>query len=340
MINVKDVRKEFKKTVKDPGLKGSIKSLFHKKTEVVKAVDGLSYHVDEGEILGFIGPNGAGKSTAIKMLTGILTPTSGEIEINGQIPYKNRKRYVKEIGVVFGQRTQLWWDLPLTETYTVLKEIYMIDDKKFKDRMEFLNEVLELESFIKSPVRTLSLGQRMRADIAASMLHSPKVLFLDEPTIGLDVVVKDNIRKAITQINKNEKTTIILTTHDLSDIETLCERIVMIDKGKMVYNGSLHKMKDTYGKMRELNLVLNDAKDMDKLDVVNKFHFEEDDFSIASQKNEVKLKFNSGKVSVAEMLDYVLNTVGVKDISVKDADIEEIIRRIYKSEVKLDENVE
>lgn len=340
MINVKDVRKEFKKTVKDPGLKGSIKSLFHKKTEVVKAVDGLSYHVDEGEILGFIGPNGAGKSTAIKMLTGILTPTSGEIEINGQIPYKNRKRYVKEIGVVFGQRTQLWWDLPLTETYTVLKEIYMIDDKKFKDRMEFLNEVLELESFIKSPVRTLSLGQRMRADIAASMLHSPKVLFLDEPTIGLDVVVKDNIRKAITQINKNDKTTIILTTHDLSDIETLCERIVMIDKGKMVYNGSLHKMKDTYGKMRELNLVLNDAKDMDKLDVVNKFHFEEDDFSIASQKNEVKLKFNSGKVSVAEMLDYVLNTVGVKDISVKDADIEEIIRRIYKSEVKLDENVE
>ena len=274
------------------------------------------------------------------MLTGILTPTSGEIEINGQIPYKNRKRYVKEIGVVFGQRTQLWWDLPLTETYTVLKEIYMIDDKKFKDRMEFLNEVLELESFIKSPVRTLSLGQRMRADIAASMLHSPKVLFLDEPTIGLDVVVKDNIRKAITQINKNDKTTIILTTHDLSDIETLCERIVMIDKGKMVYNGSLHKMKDTYGKMRELNLVLNDAKDMDKLDVVNKFHFEEDDFSIASQKNEVKLKFNSGKVSVAEMLDYVLNTVGVKDISVKDADIEEIIRRIYKSEVKLDENVE
>lgn len=340
MINVKDVRKEFKKTVKDPGLKGSIKSLFHKKTEVVKAVDGLSFHVDEGEILGFIGPNGAGKSTAIKMLTGILTPTSGEIEINGQIPYKNRKRYVKEIGVVFGQRTQLWWDLPLTETYTVLKEIYMIDDKKFKDRMEFLNEVLELESFIKSPVRTLSLGQRMRADIAASMLHSPKVLFLDEPTIGLDVVVKDNIRKAITQINKNDKTTIILTTHDLSDIETLCERIVMIDKGKMVYNGSLHKMKDTYGKMRELNLVLNDAKDMDKLDVVNKFHFEEDDYSIASQKNEVKLKFNSGKVSVAEMLDYVLNTVGVKDISVKDADIEEIIRRIYKSEVKLDENVE
>lgn len=338
MIEVKEVKKEFKKTIKDPGLKGSVKSLFHKKTEIVKAVDGLSFHVDEGEILGFIGPNGAGKSTAIKMLTGILTPTSGEIEINGQIPYKNRKRYVKEIGVVFGQRTQLWWDLPLTETYTVLKEIYMIDDKKFKDRMEFLNDVLELEKFIKSPVRTLSLGQRMRADIAASMLHSPKVLFLDEPTIGLDVVVKDNIRKAISQINKNDKTTIILTTHDLSDIETLCERIIMIDKGKMVYDGSLHKMKDTYGKMRELNVVLNDAKDINKFNIADKFNFTDDDYSMASQGSELKLKFNSEKVSIASMLDYVLNTVNVNDISVKDADIEEIIRRIYKSEVKLNEN--
>lgn len=338
MIEVKEVKKEFKKTIKDPGLKGSVKSLFHKNTEIVKAVDGLSFHVDEGEILGFIGPNGAGKSTAIKMLTGILTPTSGEIEINGQIPYKNRKRYVKEIGVVFGQRTQLWWDLPLTETYTVLKEIYMIDDKKFKDRMEFLNDVLELEKFIKSPVRTLSLGQRMRADIAASMLHSPKVLFLDEPTIGLDVVVKDNIRKAISQINKNDKTTIILTTHDLSDIETLCERIIMIDKGKMVYDGSLHKMKDTYGKMRELNVVLNDAKDIGNFNIADKFNFTDDDYSMVSQGSELKLKFNSEKVSIASMLDYVLNTVNVNDISVKDADIEEIIRRIYKSEVKLDEN--
>lgn len=339
VINVNEVTKEFRKTIKEPGLKGSVKSLFHKKSEIVTAVDGLSFHVDEGEILGFIGPNGAGKSTAIKMLTGILTPTSGQIEINGQIPYKNRKKYVKEIGVVFGQRTQLWWDLPLTETYSVLKEIYMINDKKFKDRMEFLNSVLELDSFIKSPVRTLSLGQRMRADIAASMLHSPKVLFLDEPTIGLDVVVKDNIRKAITQINREDKTTIILTTHDLSDIETLCERILMIDHGKMVYNGSLHKMKDTYGKMREVNLVLKDKKDIDNLNLVDKYQFVEDDYSISSQGNEVSLKFNSGKVSVAEMLDYILKNVTVKDISVKDADIEEIIRRIYKSEVNLDENV-
>jgi ABC-2 type transport system ATP-binding protein len=196
MIQVEHLEKYFKKTIKQPGFMGSVKSLFHSQKEIVKAVDDISFHVDKGEILGFIGPNGAGKSTVIKMLTGILTPTGGSCIINGQNPQKNRKKYVKEIGVVFGQRTQLWWDLPLTETYTVLKEIYEIDEAQFKKQMAFLNEVLELEPFITSPVRTLSLGQRMRADIAASLLHNPKVLFLDEPTIGLDVVVKDNIRKA------------------------------------------------------------------------------------------------------------------------------------------------
>ena len=204
MINVENLRKEFKKTVKEPGLRGSVKSLFHPKKETVVAVNDISFNVPKGEILGFIGPNGAGKSTVIKMLTGILTPTSGKCTINGKNPRENRKSYVKEIGVVFGQRTQLWWDLPLRETYTVLKEMYEVPDDRFKKRMAFLNEVLNLEDFISSPVRTLSLGQRMRADIAASLLHSPKVLFLDEPTIGLDVVVKDNIRRAIEDINTEQ----------------------------------------------------------------------------------------------------------------------------------------
>ena len=210
MIHIENLKKEFKKTIKEPGLKGSIKSLFNPRVEIVTAVNDISFHVPKGEILGFIGPNGAGKSTVIKMLTGILTPTSGKCEINGQVPYENRKKYVKEIGVVFGQRTQLWWDLALRETYAVLKEIYQVPDKEYKERMAFLNEVLDLDSFITSPVRTLSLGQRMRADIAASMLHNTKVLFLDEPTIGLDVVVKDNIRKAIQKINAEEGTTVIL----------------------------------------------------------------------------------------------------------------------------------
>ncbi|MGN0459549.1 MAG: ATP-binding cassette domain-containing protein [Ruminococcus sp.] len=333
MIYVDNLRKEFKKTVKEPGIKGSVKSLFNPKKEIVKAVDGISFHVPKGEILGFIGPNGAGKSTVIKMLTGILTPTSGKCEINGQIPYENRKKYVKEIGVVFGQRTQLWWDLALRETYAVLKEIYEVPDKEYRERMEFLNEVLDLESFITSPVRTLSLGQRMRADIAASMLHNPKVLFLDEPTIGLDVVVKDNIRKAIQKINAEQGTTVILTTHDLSDIELLCDRIVMIDKGKLVYDGQINNLKHKFGQMRELAFEMKDEGDISHLDYSSAFKLDDDDLSIKRQGVQVAVRFNSQKASVQDILKYTLGKIDVRDINVKDADIEEIIRRIYKDGV-------
>lgn len=320
--------------VKQPGIMGSVKSLFNPKSEIITAVDNVSFTVPEGEILGFIGPNGAGKSTVIKMLTGILTPTSGTCTINGKIPQKDRKNYVREIGVVFGQRTQLWWDLPLVETYNVLKEIYEVSDSKFKQRMDFLNEVLDLQTFIKSPVRTLSLGQRMRADIAASLLHSPKVLFLDEPTIGLDVVVKDNIRKAIAKINKEEKTTVILTTHDLSDIELLCKRIVMIDKGKNVFDGNLHELKSKYGQMRELCFETDNVSHIEsKLNYIQHFNVAEDDVTVTNDGVNVSVKFNSDKIAVADILSYTLQCVNIKDINVKDADIEEIIRRLYKEGV-------
>lgn len=332
MIHVQDLKKEFKKTIKESGLKGSMKSLVHREYEVVKAVDNITFHVSKGEILGFIGPNGAGKSTVIKMLTGILTPTSGNVMINQQIPYKNRKRYVKEIGVVFGQRTQLWWDLPLTETFHVLKEIYEIEESAYQKRLSFLNEVLELDAFIKSPVRTLSLGQRMRADIAASMLHNPKVLFLDEPTIGLDVVVKDNIRKAIKEINKAEQTTIILTTHDLSDIETLCERIVMIDKGKVLYDGALQMMKESFGQIREVDLTLFSESDRKQFQFHDVFKLTKEQCVIDGVKENIRIKFDTSKVSVQQMLDYILKTAQIKDIAVKDVDIEEVIMHIYKSE--------
>lgn len=333
MIYVENLRKEFKKTIKDPGIKGSIKSFFKPKKEIVTAVKDISFNVNEGEILGFIGPNGAGKSTVIKMLTGILTPTSGACTINGKNPQKDRKRYVKEIGVVFGQRTQLWWDLPLSETYTVLKEIYEVEDSRFKKRMDFLNEVLELESFIKSPVRTLSLGQRMRADIAASLLHSPKVLFLDEPTIGLDVVVKDNIRKAIAKINAEENTTVVLTTHDLEDIELLSKRIVMIDKGSKVFDGKINDLKKKYGQMRELAFVSPDENALKTLGYGEKFGLGEDDLSQENDGTSFKIRFNSSIVPVSDMLSYTLSKINVKDINVKDADIEEIIRRLYKEGV-------
>lgn len=334
MIYVENLRKEFKKTIKEPGLKGSLKSFVKPKKEIVAAVKDISFNVNEGEILGFIGPNGAGKSTVIKMLTGILTPTSGKCTINGKDPQKDRKTYVKEIGVVFGQRTQLWWDLPLTETYTVLKEIYEVDDIRFKKRMSFLNEVLELDSFINSPVRTLSLGQRMRADIAASLLHSPKVLFLDEPTIGLDVVVKDNIRKAIAKINEEEHTTVVLTTHDLEDIELLSKRIVMIDKGSKVFDGKITDLKEKYGQMRELAFVSPDENALNALGYAEKFGLSDDDLIQEQDGTSCKIRFNSAIVPVSDMLSYTLSKINVKDINVKDADIEEIIRRLYKEGVE------
>ena len=336
MIYVNNLKKDFKKAIKEPGLKGSVKALFSPKYEIVKAVDDITFHVPKGEILGFIGPNGAGKSTVIKMLTGILTPTSGTCEINGFIPQKNRQKYVKEIGVVFGQRTQLWWDLALRETYSVLKEIYEVPDKEFNSRMAFLNEVLELDDFIGSPVRTLSLGQRMRADIAASLLHNPKVLFLDEPTIGLDVVVKDNIRNAIQKINAEEGTTVILTTHDLADIELLCNRIVMIDKGKKVFDGQISALKQEFGQMRELNFELERASDISKLDYGKDLSLVGDDIEVNSDGAKATVKFNSDKVTVEQMLSYTLSKVHVKDINLKDADIEEIIRRLYRQEVSIE----
>ena len=333
MIRVENVSKEFKKVVKEAGIKGSVKSLFNRKYETVKAVNDVSFHVPKGEILGFIGANGAGKSTTIKILTGILTPTEGTVEINGQIPYKNRKNYVKEIGVVFGQRTQLWWDLPLVETFSVLQQIYRVEDNAFKERMNFLNEVLELQEFIKSPVRTLSLGQRMRADLAASMIHNPKVLFLDEPTIGLDVAVKNNIRKAITQINEQEKTTIILTTHDLNDIESLCKRIIMIDKGSLVYDGELSEMKARYGNYREVNMSMINNSDLDKMNFTEYFKADNDDIKINRDKEKVTIIFDSGKISISDMLEYILHNAQLKDISVNDVNIEEIVCRMYGKEV-------
>lgn len=333
MIYVENLRKEFKKTIKEPGVLGSFKSLFHPKTEKIVAVNDISFNVPEGEILGFIGPNGAGKSTVIKMLTGILTPTSGKCTINGRNPNENRKSYVKEIGVVFGQRTQLWWDLPLRETYAVLKEIYEVPDDKYHKRMAFLNEILDLEKFITSPVRTLSLGQRMRADIAASLLHSPKVLFLDEPTIGLDVVVKDNIRNAVDYINKQEKTTVILTTHDLTDIELLAKRIVMIDKGSNVFDGTISELKSKYGQIRELHFDTDTENVKDILSYKEHFDFNDEDITVETEGSSVKVRFNSEAVPVSDMLSYTLGKINIKDISVKDADIEEIIRRLYKQGV-------
>ena len=264
MIRVECLSKTFKKEIKKNGLKGSISSFFNPKIEEVYAVNNISFHVDKGEILGFIGPNGAGKSTTIKMMTGILNPSSGICEINNFVPYTQREEYVKDIGVVFGQRTQLWWDLPLNDTFKVLKEIYEVNTSTYHKNIEFLNEILDISEFINQPVRTLSLGQRMRADIAAALLHNPKVLFLDEPTIGLDVIVKDKIRQAIKKINSEQNTTIVLTTHDMLDIESLADKIIMIDKGKLAFQGSIEKLRSMYGEGKIITFKLTDVSDFSK----------------------------------------------------------------------------
>lgn len=330
MIVVEHLDKTFKKTVKQPGLKAGFKSLFKPQIETFEAVKDLNFEIPKGEIFGFIGANGAGKSTTIKMLTGILTPTSGTCLINGKNPQKNRTAYVKDIGVVFGQRTQLWWDLALQETYSVLKEIYDISDTEFHKRMAFLNEVLDLNAFIKDPVRTLSLGQRMRADIAASLLHNPKVLFLDEPTIGLDVAVKDNIRKAIKQINQEEQTTILLTTHDLNDIELICDRIFMIDRGQEIFDGSVSQLKQRFGKMHEVRFEMTQQLEVERLD----YHQHFSDLEVIKDGLQVTIQFDATKVAIPDLVKFTLSRANVKDIAVKDADIEEIIRRFFRKEIE------
>ncbi|HEP1543807.1 antibiotic transport system ATP-binding protein [Streptococcus pyogenes] len=328
MIEVSHLQKNFSKTIKEPGLKGALKSFVHPQREIFEAVKDLSFEVPKGQILGFIGANGAGKSTTIKMLTGILKPTSGYCRINGKIPQDNRQDYVRDIGAVFGQRTQLWWDLALQETYVVLKEIYDVPEKVFRKRMDFLNEVLDLNEFIKDPVRTLSLGQRMRADIAASLLHNPKVLFLDEPTIGLDVSVKDNIRRAITQINQEEKTTILLTTHDLSDIEQLCDRIIMIDKGQEIFDGTVTQLKQSFGKMKSLSFELKPGQEQ----VVSQF-MGLPDITVERHELSLDIQYDSSRYQTADIIQKTMADFAVRDLKMTDVDIEDIVRRFYRKEL-------
>ncbi|VHB72877.1 ABC transporter ATP-binding protein [Streptococcus pyogenes] len=328
MIEVSHLQKNFSKTIKEPGLKGALKSFVHPQREIFEAVKDLSFEVPKGQILGFIGANGAGKSTTIKMLTGILKPTSGYCRINGKIPQDNRQDYVRDIGAVFGQRTQLWWDLALQETYVVLKEIYDVPEKAFRKRMDFLNEVLDLNEFIKDPVRTLSLGQRMRADIAASLLHNPKVLFLDEPTIGLDVSVKDNIRRAITQINQEEETTILLTTHDLSDIEQLCDRIIMIDKGQEIFDGTVTQLKQSFGKMKSLSFELRPGQEQ----MVSQF-MGLPDITVERHELSLDIQYDSSRYQTADIIQKTMADFAVRDLKMTDVDIEDIVRRFYRKEL-------
>lgn len=333
MIKVCNLTKEFKTNKKYPGFKGAIKSLFSTEYTVTIAVDNMNFEIEEGEVVGYIGSNGAGKSTTIKMMTGILTPTSGKVEVNGIIPYENRTENAMNIGVVFGQRTQLWWDLPLSETFSLLRDIYSVSPEDFKERMKFFNEVLEIDEFMLRPVRTLSLGQRMRADLAASLIHNPKILYLDEPTIGLDVVVKEKVRNAIKQINKKYNTTVILTTHDLEDIEELCDRIIIIDKGVKIYDGSLSEIKDKYGYMTNVSILIKKNELEDKININSYFNLDNNDLNLSDEDGKINITFNKNKISQMEIIQYFMENYILQDFSVKETSIDDIIKKIYRKEV-------
>jgi len=265
------------------------------------------------------------------MMTGIIVPTRGICRVNGIIPYENRQQNAQHIGVVFGQRTQLWWDLPLSETFTVLKEIYSVSDEDFKERMIFLNDVLGFDEFIHSTVRTLSLGQRMRADLAAALLHNPEVLYLDEPTIGLDLVVKDKIREAIHEINRKYQTTVVLTTHDLGDIEELCNRIIIIDKGKIIYDGTIAQIKDTYGTTRKVAIDVKDIVGLSQVDFNNVFNMPKQDLETKIEATTITFTFNKNKINVSDIISKVMENASVRDIKIEETEIGEIVKEIYKN---------
>ncbi|MBU5316662.1 ATP-binding cassette domain-containing protein [Clostridium bornimense] len=333
MIKVENLSKEFKTNKKYPGFKGAIKSFFSREYVVKKAVENISFEIKEGEVVGYIGANGAGKSTTIKMMTGILTPSSGKVLVDGLIPYENREKNAKKIGVVFGQKTQLWWDLPISETFTLLRDIYEVKEEDFKERMKFLNDVLDLEEFMLTPVRSLSLGQRMRADIAAALIHNPKVVYLDEPTIGLDVMVKEKVRRAIKEINEKFGTTIILTTHDLNDIEELCNRIIIIDKGKKIYDGGIKEIKDKYGAMTSLEYQVKELNTTNDIKIDTEQKLEEDDLIIVTKENKINITYNKNKVSSSEIMKSIMNKFEVVDFRISETSIEDIIKKIYRTGV-------
>ena len=320
-IEVKNISKTFKVAKRGSGLKNGIKSFFKRDYITIDAASNINFEVDKGEIVGYIGPNGAGKSTTIKILSGILVPDSGTVKVDGLVPWLDRKKYVSNIGVVFGQRSQLWWDIPAIDTFDLLRDIYNIEESEYEKTKNELVSLLKIEDVIKVPVRQLSLGQRMRCEIAASLLHKPKILFLDEPTIGLDAVSKVIVRDFIKKINKEDKTTVILTTHDMSDIEALAKRIILIGKGKILYDGTLQKLKNKYGNNKRVIITTKD-----RLKNFNKK-------GILSHKKRVdgyELVVDVNILTISELLKYLSLKIEIEDVEIDNVSIDEVILKTYE----------
>lgn len=341
MIEVNHLTKTFKVLKRREGLKGAFADLFSKDYEYVTAVKDVSVSIGRGEIIGYVGPNGAGKSTTIKMMTGILKPTSGEIVIDNREPYKNRREHMGKIGVVFGQRSQLWWSLPVRESFKVLKEIYRIEDAVYQENLRLFEKLVDIESLYAKPVRQMSLGQRMLCEVVASFLHNPSVVFLDEPTIGLDVAVKDSIRNLIRQLNKEKGTTIILTSHDTKDIESLCKRVAIIDKGCMIFDDSIDNLKQMFGKYRTIKIKVENQKEMfGRAEQIMGSLFSMQQVKV-SQEGEDGLSFvvNEQETDMKTVLEAVLNNFSFLDLEMQDVGVEEVIKRIYEGGVEKGEAV-
>ena len=319
-IVVDGISKTFKVSKRSSGMKAALKSFFKRNYEYIDAVKDISFSIEKGEIVGYIGPNGAGKSTTIKMLSGILLPTAGNIKVNGFNPFKDRKKYVSNIGVVFGQRSQLAWDIPAEDTFDLLRDIYKLDDKKYQKNKEELIKLLNIEEIIKKPVRSLSLGERMRCEICASLLHNPKILFLDEPTIGLDAQSKKIVRDFIIKINKEKKVTVILTTHDMMDIDALAKRIILIGKGKILYDGSLNKLKNEYGSYKKISIKTNDTiKEINLKGIISKKKID----------GGYNLIIDSNIISVSKIVNH-LSKYHINDLDIDNEQIDDIILKLYQ----------
>jgi ABC-2 type transport system ATP-binding protein len=321
IIETADLRKVFRSVKRRPGVGGAIAALFSREYEEKAAVDGITMSLEAGELVGYLGPNGAGKSTTIKMLTGILVPTSGSISVAGLVPHRQRLENAQNIGVVFGQRSQLYWDLPLRESFALLRSIYDVPRERFRENLDHFIEILDLDEFMNTPVRQLSLGERMRGDFAAAMLHDPKIVYLDEPTIGLDVVAKEAIREFITQLNRERGTTIILTTHDLADIERLARRVILIDDGNIIFDGPISRLRDEYGTNRTLVITLADSYEdvqIEGADVESR------------EGNVVRLRFDRRRTSAEALIRRAMERYALSDIAIVEPDIDSIVRRIYR----------
>ena len=330
IIEARNLTKTFRTLKRQPGFAGAIRTLFSNDYEEVRAVDGVSFAIEPGELVGYIGPNGAGKSTTLKMLTGILYPSDGEAVVDGLRPYDQRQANSKKIGVIFGQRGQLFWDIPARDSYELMRKMYAVSKAQYAENLAYFTGLLELGPLLDRPVRQLSLGQRMRCELVASMLHNPRLVYLDEPTIGMDVVAKERIRGFIRRVNSEQGTTVILTTHDIGDIEQLCRRVLIIDKGHLIYDGSLAAIKREYGRLRRVRFSVPPTTGLDGLEDILAGLGSEVRLNAGEEVGHFAVSFDPHRTPASAVTKLIVNRYEVNDLAVEEADLEGIIRAIYR----------